>query len=165
MKLLWPNLYGSAASGACSAPSRAKKAPSAWLRRSSATNSFAEKRSKEFQEGEVPRFPVHSRPVCCGGKIRRPNLQCSRGAAGIKVLELLSARVAGSILDEFLARSLRRRAGYAGVPWPLSEATPALFFSRFFSKFKNSAARRKTPPPLISNFYFLISIFRAGLSL
>src|SRR5437773_1865548 len=64
MKLLWPDLYGSAASGACSAPSRAKKAPSAWLRRSSATNSFAEKkRSKEFQEGEVPRFPVHSRPV------------------------------------------------------------------------------------------------------
>src|SRR6267154_4782029 len=142
MKLLWPDLYGSAASGACSAPSRAKKAPSAWLRRSSATNSFAEKkRSKEFQEGEVPRFPVHSRPVCCGGKIRRPNLQCSRGAAGIKVLELLSARMAESILDEFLARSLRRRAGYAGVPWPLSEATPALFL--------RSAPSRRTSPPTI----------------
>ncbi len=31
--------------------------------------------------------------------------------------------------DEFLARSLRRRAGSAGVPWPLSEA-PRLSFLR-----------------------------------
>src|SRR5260370_14316597 len=43
------------------------------------------------------------------------------------MLERFLGIAVGNILDEFLARSLRRRAGYAGVPWPLSEATPALF--------------------------------------
>jgi hypothetical protein len=38
-------------------------------------------------------------------------LQCFRGPAETKIPELFSALAAESIFDEFLARSLRRRAG------------------------------------------------------
>src|SRR2546427_3884295 len=49
------------------------------------------------------------------------------------ILERFLGLAVRNIFDEFLARSLRRRAGYAGVPWPLSEATPALLFFLDFS--------------------------------
>jgi hypothetical protein len=101
---------------------------------------FRGDKKQRLSGSEIPRFLVHRRPIFCGGKkIRKPNTQRLRGLAAKRIPELLSAPADGSVLekflglavgkflDEFLARSLRRRAGQAGVPWPLSEATPALF--------------------------------------
>src|SRR5207249_10113461 len=62
-KLRWPDRYGSAASAACSGPSRAMKALLVWLLRSSATNSFAATKTNERIEKVSGRFPNQSRPI------------------------------------------------------------------------------------------------------
>src|SRR5260370_39859538 len=112
MRSLWPDLYASAASAACSAPNLATKEPSAWLPPSSATNSFAAtKRSSEFREGKFPASWFTPAQGFAAAKIRRPNLQHSHGLAATRFLEKLPGLAAGRILDDFLARSLRRRAG------------------------------------------------------
>src|ERR1700752_48867 len=60
MKSPWPDRSASAALAECNAPSRGRKALSAWLRRSSATNSYAAARkskAKRFKKGS-PQLPV-----------------------------------------------------------------------------------------------------------
>src|SRR5207245_3508677 len=61
------------------------------------------------REGPSPAFRSAAE-ILRRQKIRRPAFSDFRHPAAVFVF------------DEFLARSLRRRAGSAGVPWPLSEA-------------------------------------------
>src|SRR6266480_681129 len=124
MRSLWPDPYASAASAACNAPSLEKKAPSAWLPPSSATNSFAaRKKSRKFREVKSPASWLTAARSFAAAKNPQAELPTHLLPAATRFLELLSALAAGSILerflgpalgkilDEFLARSLRRRAG------------------------------------------------------
>ncbi len=125
-----------------------------WLPPLSATNSFAaRKTSKELREGKSPASWFAAARSVAAAKIRGLDLQ--------HLHSLVVRNIFQRVPCSFTAEAGRICRG-ALAP---QRSYPGTFFSRFFSKFKNSAARRKTPPPLISNFYFLISICRAGLSL
>src|SRR5216683_2562613 len=118
MKSHWRDRSGYAALGACSAPNSGKKERSAWLPRSSGTNSSAGTRKnkvKIFGKGSRNFLAHGDSKVRKRREIRRPKTP--------EILTACNVRV----FDKLLARSLRRRAGSAGVPWPLSEA-PRLSF-------------------------------------
>src|SRR6266571_2920788 len=120
MRSHWRDRSGSAASGASSAPNSGKKERSAWLPPSSGTNSSAgTRKSKVRIIGKGSRnFLAHGdSKVRKRREIRRPKTP--------EILTACNVRV----FDKFLARSLRRRAGSAGVPWPLSEAPRLSFWS------------------------------------
>src|SRR5262249_10753658 len=113
MKLPWLVLCACVVWVACSAPSRAMK-PSASLPPSSGTSLFAAtKIARFFSAAQADQVPGSPR-TCELPKVRR----FSRG---------ILVQPAVQIFSGFLARTLRRRAGSAGVPWPLSEA-PRLSF-------------------------------------
>src|SRR6266480_2767253 len=112
MRSLWPDRYASAASAACNAPSLAKKAPSAWLPPSSATNSFAAtKKSREFREGKSPASWFTAARSFAAAKNPQADLAILHLPAATSFLERFLGPALGKILDEFLARSLRRRVG------------------------------------------------------
>src|SRR6266571_2059048 len=120
MRSHWRDRSGSAASGASSAPNSGKKERSAWLPPSSGTNSSAGTRKSKVRiigKGSRNLLAHGDSKVRKRREIRRPKTP--------EILTACNVRV----LDKFLARSLRRRAGSAGVPWPLSEA-PRLSFLR-----------------------------------
>src|SRR5215472_7775475 len=86
------------------------KAPWAWLPRSSGMNSSAATRTDRFHRdagAQLSEAPAHDPPA--GSRRRCVWLRFKN-------------------FSDFLACTLRRRAGSAGVPWPLSEAPRLSFF-------------------------------------